>query len=307
MSVINSGVLANSGVKVAHKVGIIPADRKKGRKKSIKNNSKLDNKNNKKKVIKRKGSKHDWISLRNQYIEGIIIKDKDGNSTDEREFLTLKGLGELTKVSYSVLRERSAVESWQEQREGYQVRLAKSRQLRRINLLSTKSIEFDDKTLKTAEVGIALVLTRLAEILQDVGIKKELREKAIEEIKRGGVIDFNDLVSAIDSKELSTLASAAQVWQQVGNKAVGSDVIKHELQIDASLDVDIRSLSLTQELGRDDPERLAQLFNIANRAGLLDGILNESMDAELIDDDGAIDEQSESIDELDELNDAQVN
>ena len=70
---------------------------------------------------------------------------------------------------------------------------------------------------------------------------------------------------------------AATQWQQLGQKALGTDVQRMEIQQDIqhNIDVDVEVLSISAELGRDDPERLASFLQAAKRAGLLDEVLTE--------------------------------
>lgn len=236
--------------------------------------------NNQTSVTKRsQGYKYDWDYIRTQYIEGIEVLNNEGNQPDLREFTSLKELAERCNVPYERVRERSASESWIENRSAYQLKMAKQRKAARIMKLSHESVDFDDKTLDVAKIGLDLIQIRLNEIHQDVALAQARKKVAIEQMALGFDVDLKDLKSAIWSKEMDQLARAASLWQQIGAKSLGLDVIKHEIQVEASMEIDIQMTSISAELGRDDPERLAQLFNIAQRAGLLDGI----MDAEVID------------------------
>lgn len=220
-------------------------------------------------VIKKRvnGYKYDWDSLRQMFIEGI--QNKSENPL-EREFVTLKELGIRTNTTYAALRERSSAESWQENREAFQMRLMKHRQYIRLATLGKESIEFDTKTLNMAKAGVNIIMTRLAEIINEINAAKVRKDRAIELSKQGVLVDPYHLQSVIDSKELAALAAAAQLWQSIGNKSIGTDVIKGELTPSEDLDTDVRAISMSQELGRDDPERLAAFMLAAKRAGLGD-------------------------------------
>ncbi len=223
---------------------------------------------NKTRVIKRsQGYKYDWDSVRTQYIEGIKVVDKNGKATDSREFTSLKELAERCKVPYERVREVSARESWVENRTAYQMRIAKHRQAARIMKLSHESVDFDDKTLSLAKMGVGLIHTRLSEITEDVIVAQARKKVALEQLALGFEIDPKDLRSAIWSKEMDELARAAVIWQQIGAKSLGTDVIKHELQIEASLDIDLAITSVSAELGRDDPDRLAAFMLAVQRSG----------------------------------------
>ncbi len=223
---------------------------------------------NKTNVIKRsQGYKYDWDAVRTQYIEGIKVINKNGKATDSREFTSLKELAERCKVPYERVREVSARESWVDNRTAYQMRMAKQRQAARIMKLSHESVDFDDKTLSLAKMGVGLIHTRLGEITADVAIAQARKKVALEQMALGFDIDPKDLRSAIWSKEMDELARAAVTWQQIGAKSLGTDVIKHALQVEASLDIDVAFTSVSAELGRDDPERLAAFMLAAHRSG----------------------------------------
>lgn len=220
-------------------------------------------------VIKRsQGYKYDWDAIRTQYIEGVIIVDKNGKKTEDREWTTLKALSEKLNVPYDRLRERSSVESWKENREAYQMRLARTRQSQRIQKLGKESVDFDDKTLNVAKTGMTLIQIRLGEIANDVSAQQERRRIALEQQAQGFDIDPKDLRSSIWAREMDELARAASSFQQIGAKALGTDVIKHELQVEASMDIDIAITSISSELGRDDPERLAAFIYAVNKSKL---------------------------------------
>ena len=222
-------------------------------------------KKNTKERKRTRGYKYDWDALRVQFIEGI------DNGKDEKEFVNLKELAVRSQVPYDRVRERAAIESWYENRQGYQLRLAKQRQAKRITELSKESLDFDSSNVKLAKMGIGIVTARMGEIARDIQEQNRRREDALKLQAAGFQIDPQDLLSAIDSKELDMLARAAQQWQQVGQKALGTDVVRHEVsgQIE-NLDIDVHVTSITAELGRDDPERLAAFLHAAQRAGLLD-------------------------------------
>lgn len=225
-------------------------------------------KNRTRPIRRAQGYKYDWDSIRTQYIEGIRVVSKNGKATDSREFTSLKELAERCKVPYERVRERSASESWRENRAAYQMKMARTRQAARIMKLSREAIDFDDMTFDVAKTGLKLIQVRLDEISQDVGLSQARKKVALEELAQGEKIDPKDLKSAIWSKEMDELARAAVVWQQIGAKSLGTDVIKHALQVEASLDIDVAMTSVSAELGRNDPERLAAFMYLVQKVGL---------------------------------------
>lgn len=232
----------------------------------------------------RNGYKYDWFEVKSAFIEGV----KDSSNPDERVFLNLKDLAERMEVPLQLMRVRSADERWFEQREQYQLRLSKSKQTKRILELSKESVDFDSKSLGLAKLGMAMVTARMSEIAREVQDSQRRREDALKMAQQGYLIEPNDLETVIDAKELDTLSRAANQWQILGQKALGTDIQRMEIQqdIQANIDVDIEVTSISAELGRDDPERLAQFLQAAKRAGLLEAVMGEQLEIESGDDDG---------------------
>ncbi len=151
------------------------------------------------------------------------------------------------------------------------MKMAKRRQAKRILELSEESLDFDSKSLGLAKLGMAMVTTRMSEIARDVKEQQIRREEAVKQQANGYPVDPEDMQTVIDARELDTLARAATGWQMLGQKALGTDVQRMEIQQDIqhNIDMDVEVTSISAELGRDDPERLAGFLQAAKRAGLL--------------------------------------
>ncbi len=204
------------------------------------------------------GYKYDWGEIRTAFVEGVELDD-----SGERTFMNLKELAAHMGVPVQRLRQRSSDESWYDLRQQYQLKAAKARQTKRILELSRESVDFDAKSLDLAKEGMALVTARVAEIARDVREYEILRSADA----------VGDVATVIDARELDTLARAAGQWQSLGQKAMGTDV--QRLEVQQSIDVDMEVTSISAELSRDDPERLAAFLQAAKRAGLLDTVLVE--------------------------------
>ena len=224
---------------------------------------------NPKKTQTVRGYKYDWYAVRTAFVEGI----KEEGS-EEATFYNLVDIAERFKIPLNRVREMSADERWFEQRSEYQIRHAKARQAKRILELSGESVDFDSKSLNLAKLGMAMVTARMSEIARDVKEQSTRREAALRQQMDGYPVDAEDLQTVIDARELSTLAAAATGWQSLGQKALGTDIQRMDIQQDIkhNIDVDVQVTSISAELGRDDPERLAGFLQAAKRAGLLDTI-----------------------------------
>lgn len=219
-----------------------------------------------------KGYKYDWFDLKTKFVEGY---KSDGS--DEREFVNLVELAERESIPVQRIRERAADERWYEQRESYQLRMVKARQAKRVLELAGESVDFDSKSLDLAKLGIGMVTARMAEIAREVQEAQRKREEALKLQAAGFDANPKDLKTVINARELDMLSKAALQFQEVGQKALGTDVQRVDIHhdINADIDVDVQVTSISAELSRDDPERLAAFLQAAKRAGLLDTMLSE--------------------------------
>jgi hypothetical protein len=209
--------------------------------------------------------KYDYDGLRTAFVEGFPENPDDPEGS--RDWPNLRELSERTNVPYERIRERSAKERWVELRHAHQMEIAKQRRKKRVETLSTKAVEFDDRNLGIAELGLKLIGQRFTEIAKEVQLKAERRAKAEEMLRQGLPVDRYDLYSAIRSTEMNELARAADVLQNMGMKALGTDVERHSIDISGDVTVD-HSISVSQELERDDPDRLAAFMAAAQRSGV---------------------------------------
>lgn len=218
------------------------------------------------------GITHDWIMLRTAFIEGVPVE-----GSDERQWLSLTQMSERFTVARSALYDRAGEEQWQSQRDAYQHKIAKQRQARRIAILAKESEAFDNKAISLAHDGMDIVMRRVREINIEIEEQETRKADALAKMARGEDVPLWSLQSVIDAKELNELSKAALGWQQLGQKAMGADVIKVEIahDIHASIDMDVEVTSIASELGRDDPERLAAFLQAAKRAGILDSVMNQ--------------------------------
>lgn len=213
----------------------------------------------------RTGLRYDWDTIRVDYIEGIR---PDKGDEDVREWPTLAAVADKHGVPHQRVRERSSQERWTIQRQEYQRKLALSRQNKRVAKLANEAVEFDNKALTTAKLGMAMVTARISEIAKEVQQHNTRREQALQLQAEGFDVDIADLKTVIDARELNTLGQAALSWQQLGMKALGTDVLRTE--VSGTVDVDIEVTSIAREMSRDDPERLAAFLVAAQRSGLFE-------------------------------------
>lgn len=220
-------------------------------------------------VARRSGGnrKYDWDSLRQQFVEGFPTNADEPDGA--RDWPNLRELSERTNVPYERIREWAAKERWTDLRLAHQTELVKARKLKRAETLGKESVEFDTRNLDLAKLGVRLVGSRMTEIARDAQAQAERRRQAEEDMRNGLPVDYSALRSAINSRELETLGKAAQMFQEIGMKALGTDIERMEISGQINHDVQIeQTISVAQELERDDPDRLAAFLAAAQRAGL---------------------------------------
>lgn len=211
--------------------------------------------------------KYDYVLLRQQFVEGYPL---DATKPDgDRDWPNLRELSERTNVPYERVRERSAKERWLDLRSAHQQKMVRDRQAKRSEFLGKESVEFDNRNLDLSKLGLRLIGTRMAEIAREVQTKDAVRKRAEEDLRSGLPVDWKDLKTAVNSRELETLGKAAQMWQEIGMKALGTDVERHSIEANINQNVNVEAtISVAAELERDDPDRLAAFMAAAERAGI---------------------------------------
>lgn len=223
-------------------------------------------------------SKYDWEAVRRDFIEGI---DRP-NTKNEKEFPNLRELAELHQIPYERIRKKSAEERWTQKRAAAEQVYHQKRAAGRAKQIARNALDFDEKTYNAAKIGIAMVTTRLAEVASEVAIKKPLRDQAWRTLAAGGAVDKAELYSAIRADEINALANAMERLQTVGMKALGTDVQRVDI---SGGDTQVNIVNVSQEIQRDDPERLAAIIGAFGEAGMLPDTLLDALEAEQDDDD----------------------
>lgn len=223
--------------------------------------------------------KYDYELLRQQFVEGFPV---DATKPEgDRDWPNLRELAERTNVPYERIRECSAKERWLDLRSAHQQKVIRERQSKRVEFLGKESVEFDNRNLDLAKLGLRLIGTRMTEIAREVQTKAAIKEQAERDLKDGLPIDWKDLKTAVNSRELETLGKAAQMWQEIGMKALGTDIEKHSIEANINSQVSVEAtISVASELERDDPDRLAAFMAAAERAGIWQQLELEAGDYE---------------------------
>ena len=210
--------------------------------------------------------KYDWDLIQQTFVEGVPTNPAEPDG--EREWLNLRELSERMNVPYDRVREHSSKYRWSDLRLTYQAQIAQQRQRLRAKRIAKDASDFDDRSHTVGKVGMQLVGVRLSEIAQEVKDREQIRKDALRRRASGQAVDKEDLYSAVYARELSELAKAAQVFQEIGQRALGTAVERHEISGPEGGPILSASISVTQELERDDPDRLAAFLSVAQRTGV---------------------------------------
>lgn len=213
----------------------------------------------------RSDSKHDYALAQQWYVEGKPDDEEepDGN----RSWLTMRVIAEELDIPYQRIKERAASERWTELKATYQRQAAIDRQRRRMEQMGKNSIEFDDQSFNIAKMGQFTIGARLAEITKMIQATKDRRDDVTARLRAGEHVAKEEMWFIVRSSELIELARAAETFQTIGRKALGTDI--ERISIEANVEVE-HAMSVAAELERDDPDRLAAFMSALERAGLLE-------------------------------------
>jgi hypothetical protein len=216
------------------------------------------------------------------------------------EELTLKELGEAYGIPYQSMRERSSDHKWTLQRAQYQANLAQKRSNERVKRAVKDATDFDDQSLRAAQIGQSLVAGRMAQIAELFAASQAQHQSAVAELKQGNPVTRADTYSVINYRELGELAKALSLFQDVGRKALGTDINRFEIDGAVQHTADVQ-VSIVQEMASDDIDRQAALLDAMQRAGLIKLTIEpeDIQDVELIGEDEQQQHQGEDDDDGD--------
>lgn len=211
-----------------------------------------------------------WGDIRREYVEGRVFDE--GKKTEKRVWPTQKELSERFNVGEQQIANRSSKERWTELRNQFEIKMTMEYQSRRAKRMAQVANEFDDTAYTVAERGIAMVTIRLGEIAQEIEARQNLRDNSLA-LLRGGVLPKKEeMYSGINYRELEGLANSAARFQEIGMRALGTNIDRSAVvgpdgQI---IDPTKATLDIRTELVRDDADRAAALTAAMIDAGVLD-------------------------------------
>lgn len=205
--------------------------------------------------------------------------------------LTLKELADIYSIPYETLRSKAGDDRWSYLRAEYQTKNQIAIREARTVALVKEAVSFDDVSLKAAKLGQTLIVGRLGQIAALFQAQGISFERALEKARNGLPLDPSETRSSINYKELVELANALDRFQNVGRKALGTDVEK--IDINSSVGVTRVDVHIGDELAKPDVDRMASTIEAMRRAGLhsllgeqlaLPEVAEEVVDGEIIED-----------------------
>ena len=218
----------------------------------------------------------DWTTIRNEYVEGIL---KD-NAKDEfdRWWPTYEDLAKRHGTAITTIQGRGSKERWRNLKDQQAVEYTKARQRKRADKIANAAIQFDDNALKVGEMGVALIMSRLGEVATEMRMRKDTRADAVERLARGEDVKIKDLRSAVYHQEMLSLANAAEKFQQIGLRALGTMEGGTTNTVNVNVDASTNTMNVAQELIRDDKERAGALVAAFAEIGALPAGFIEALD-----------------------------
>lgn len=203
----------------------------------------------------RKTKQHDWPAARELFMTS-------------QPAINLRQLSLRTGIPYDQIRTRSSKERWMAMRAQEQTAVLKARRQEFLQTMAGQAITFDETSIDVAKLGQGIIAGRLIEItklLDAAGAKTDL---VIAKLKAGIPLEKSDLYSMVNYKELASLAQAALMFQEIGRKAFGQEIIDGSLLKEGESEGLEEVVSIGGELSKDDPKRLAAFLEALERTGM---------------------------------------
>lgn len=217
---------------------------------------------------------YDWVTIRDEYVNGY---EREGARDEfDRVYPTQAELAEKYGCAIPTIGARASRERWSALKDNAAIELAKEVQRKRARKIAHSAIQFDDNSLKVGEMGVALIMSRLAEIATESRVRKEQRDLAIQALANGEDVKVRDLRSAVYHQEMLSLANAAEKFQQIGLRALGQEDGGNTLNVNVDASTN-NTMNVAQEMVRDDKERAGALVAAFAEIGALPAGFIESL------------------------------
>lgn len=150
--------------------------------------------------------KHDWPTIKSEYVQGIVTEGRI-------EYPTYEELAKRHKVSFGYLRKRAAIENWTEQRNIYIAKLEQKTLEKKTDKLAAQQADFDYEIFQTTKNLFAYIKAKMNNINRDIQV--------------------NEVLPALT--EIEQLTKTLKQIQEIGKRALGEDPAANEIEIEVEL------------------------------------------------------------------------
>ncbi len=200
-----------------------------------------------------------WDKIRKEFVQGF-------GDDDHRRHETQVEIAARYGVSLAVLRNRASKENWTAAKQKYMLDQASVRRTKRASVLADYSVEFDLDLFDEAKVLLKIIHARFEEIVNETPLRKRWREDQLRKMDEDPLYKpvGERMYTAVRADELERLANALLRAKEVEAKAVGeADQI---LQLSGT----VEHVSISDQLGQADPDRVASLLRSMYEARLIE-------------------------------------
>ena len=195
--------------------------------------------------------RYDWPAVKKMYVQGV--NDTEGENTTK--WLSLDAVAAHFGIPPQRVREKSAMDGWVGERKRWQAQIETTQKQARAAALAKDGLKVDNAALEAAKMGLQLALHEL----QAAG-------KRAQRARTENVGDPDAAHTGLDPAVQLRLAQTVDLWHKIGLRAVGDPEL-HRVELSGPNGAPIE---ITQELRRDDPQRIATVLAVLEKAGLAD-------------------------------------
>ena len=217
----------------------------------------------------RKNAVYDWLSIREDYINGT--EQEDGIVV----YPTPTELSEKYGVPYQSLLNKSHKERWNDHRAARTREKNIAIHQERVKKLAKKAVIFDETTVDAAQVAQKLVLDRLMELesIRERDKARIQRVLAEWDVTEDSDVDMEalrkELRPMIWSTEIFELAKSLSLFAESGRRALGIKEDETALTMNQQINIQMVSQNAQDELDSDDENRARAILQIIRNPNLV--------------------------------------
>ena len=237
-------------------------------------------------------TKYDWPAIKAEYIGGY-----------EKEpgviyFPNTKELAErYPDVPYGQIRNRCSKEKWEEYKQKAMRAAAVARHKEQLKRMNNAAILFDQNVADDAAFAINLLKKQMIQFGKIMDHDEARLVDIFERIDAGEDVSFNEFKPLVSPSAWESMGKAYALFVEVGRKALG--IKDDEPAIHQQVNIEVtHNTTVTQELQKNDPARLAALQRIFQNQNLILPA-GDTVDAEIVEPKEITDGTDEELDDED--------